>query len=574
MMHELKLRYFDWHRFRNEHNMSWTVRPSGVAFNDSNDLCGRRITDVGIAMKENVHYNPLNPFGQRVISEKGVPPVEDAARVVGRESATNADFYKRCAQGEIIVAPYKTFFGTAIGEVVYHTTSDVPVYDGTGSRFNTDQIWNTLNFWNGFEPFPFQHRVHNHELGGNVSTIFYNIDGTWSSMTAHGINLVEREKTVRSFGSFSEITGVDVQALLNLIKEKSFDYEIKGDLIQDVAVKANSGDLDALTSIAELPDTIQSILDGFKLIKKIFVDWKKKLFKLHSQADNLSKVLAKRKYNDYIAKKRKGFPKYKIWKRRKLQAREDASIERWHREREYYVDNLLTFEQYWSRKEAYFRRRAKHELADAIAGVHLNARYNVATNIYMLQDIGETILNWATEYKRYRAKEVEGNFIDFEELIEGQCVFVGDNQRTHRAFIKRQYDVSNSLEKLGRSLMGDVLVTGYEMVKLWSIIFDWFFTIGDCLRAINWNPRHKQQASCYSVKTEIHGVLSMTKTINGESVTCECRIDYDGYHRNLITPGAWLGIYWRPKFDLIRQLDALAFFWASNRQTLKTYYAR
>lgn len=380
--------------------------------------------------------------------------------------------------------------------------------------------------------------------------------------------------TIRSFGSFSELTGINLQKLLDLIKEKSFDYDIKGDLVQDVAVKANSGDLDVLTSIAELPETIQSILDGFKLIKKIFVDWKKKLFKLHSQSDNLSKVLARRKYNELIAKKRRGFPPYNRWKSQRLRAREDASIERWHREREYFLDRLVTFEQYWSRKEAYFRRRAKHELADAIAGVHLNARYNIATNVYMLQDVGEVILNWATEYKRYRDKRVEVNFIDFEELIEGQCEFVGDNQRTHRAFIKRQYDVSNSLEKLGRSLMADVLVTGYEMVKIWSIIFDWFFTISDCLRAINWNPRHRQQASCYSVKTEVHGVLSVTRTVNGEQTTCKCRIDYDGYHRNLISPGAWLGIYWRPQFDLIRQLDALAFFWASNRQTLKTYYAR
>lgn len=573
-MHEIKLRYFDWHRFRNEHTMSWTVRPSGVAFNDTNDLCGRSIADVGIGMSNYVHSDPLNPLGQRVISETGAPPVEAAARVVGRESTKNVDFKKRCAQGEIIVAPYKTFFGTAVGETVYNTVSDVQVSGGTGARFNTDLIWNSLNFWNGHEPFPFQHRTHNHELGGNVSTIFYNIDGTWSSMMATGVGLAEREKIIRSSGSFSELTGIDLQALLNLIKERSFDYDIKGDLVQDVAVKANSGDLDVLTSIAELPDTVQSILDGFQLIEKIFADWKKKMFKLHSQADNLSKVLAKRKYRELIAKKRKGFPPYQRWKSRKLRANEDASIERWRHERETYIDNLFTFEQYWSRKEAYFRRRAKHELADAVAGVHLNARYNIATNVYMLQDIGEVILNWATEYKRYRDKRVESNFIDFEELIEGQCVFVGDNQRTHRAFIKRQYDVSNSLEKLGRSLTADVLVTGYEMVKLWSIIFDWFFTIGDCIRAINWNPNYKQQASCYSVKTEVHGILSLTRTVNGEQITCKCRIDYDGYHRNLITPGAWLGIYWRPKFDLIRQLDALAFFWSSNRQTLKTYYAR
>lgn len=574
-MHEIKLRYFDFRHFRANHTHSWTVNPQGQVFLDSGDLAGRAISDYAISMENETHSDPTNPLGKRIVSEKGQPPVEEASHIVYRERHVNADFYKRCQNGEIIVAPYITLFGTAVGSTSYLTVSEDEVYGGLEAAFNTDNVGNAEQFWKGHSPFQFKFASYpvEGEPWSNIRSLFYNVNGTWSSMTANIARLPERERVIRSFGSFGELTGIDPDYLLGKIKDRSLEFNLDDDLVQSVLVKANSGDVDMLTAIAELPELIQSIVDGGLLLKKIFNDWKKGLFKLHSRSDALAKTIARRKYNAYIAKKRKGFPSYNRWAKKQRALKSDDTIRKWHQEREDYLDNLVAYEQYWAKKEAYFRRQAKHELADAFASVHLNARYNIATTVYTLEDIGDAILNYGTEFKRYRDKKEE-TAMDFEEIVEGQCTFAGTNIRTHRAFIKRQYAIGNDLEKLGRSLMADVVVTGFELWRLWSIVFDWFFTIGDALRAINWNPQHLQEASCYSIKTEVIGKLTVPVSVEGQIIDCSVDINYSGYRRNLIIPSASIGIRWKPKFDLIRQLDALAFFWSVNRGTLKTYYSR
>lgn len=230
------------------------------------------------------------------------------------------------------------------------------------------------------------------------------------------------------------------------------------------------------------------------------------------------------------------------------------------------------FEQFYKRKESLYKHQARLELADAIASVHLNARYNIATTVYTLQDLGDAILNYGIEFQRYRsAKKAEPyDFLKWGDKV----TFDGVNRRTERCFIKRQYDVSSDLKKLGRALMVDVLVTGYELIPLWSIIADWFFNVGQCLRAINWNPQHLQQNSSYSVRTEIDGIMSVPVMVNGEQITCKAHVNFNGYRRININPSDSIIPKWKPDFSLIRQIDALAFFWMSHRGSLKTYYSR
>lgn len=77
------------------------------------------------------------------------------------------------------------------------------------------------------------------------------------------------------------------------------------------------------------------------------------------------------------------------------------------------------------------------------------------------------------------------------------------------------------------------------------------------------------------MKTEIHGTLEVDlKDSNGNPVTAKADFDFNGYKRIIINPYASLGIRWNPDLSLLRQLDALAFFWGSHRNSLKTYYSR
>lgn len=191
----------------------------------------------------------------------------------------------------------------------------------------------------------------------------------------------------------------------------------------------------------------------------------------------------------------------------------------------------------------------------------------------MIQDFADAFFNYGEEYFRYRKRIIkEHQQTVFNDMFGvGNWKFSGVYTETHRAFIKRSYDVSTDLKKISRALSADIVMTGVELIKLWSIVFDWFFTISSCLRALNWNPKHTQQGSCYSVKTECSGTLKVT---NSDGQSAEMQIKYDGYNRNVIYPNASIGIYWDPDFSFIRQLDALAFFWSTNRGTLKSYYGR
>lgn len=249
-------------------------------------------------------------------------------------------------------------------------------------------------------------------------------------------------------------------------------------MVQEALVKANSGDIDALTSIMELPETFQSIIDGFELIKKILLDWKKKDFQLHKRADDLARTKAWNAYRKHIADRKRRFPSYERWAKKRKRSNQTHSVLEYNREREYFSDKAITYEQYWASKEFKFRKSAQHELADAFASIELNARYNIQTNIMMLEDIGEVILNYGDEFVRYREKFINEEAYDFKKWFPMDTVrFSGTNTSTERVLIKRQYDIGSTLRKLGKALMADILVTGFELIRLWSIIADWFFLL-------------------------------------------------------------------------------------------------
>lgn len=574
-MHQLKYQFFDWYTLNQEAKASYTVNSNNlvdVDF-DSNVAC-RAITNHGMSLSKLIHSGHLWPFGKMLISQVGEPPVENTAKVVFRTPFNNAEFKKRCQNGEIIISNYETGFGTAVGRNVLGPGSTEWISRGRG--WNDDSYNQVAAFYNGNSPYPFEFRGYGDVYGGYVQTVFFNVNGTWSSPRASGYWPSLFIETVTTVGTFKDVTDVDVSWILDDMALKSREINVRDDMVQEALVKANSGDIDALTSIMELPETFQSIIDGFELIKKILIDWKKKDFQLHKRADALARTKAWNAYRKHTADRKKRFPTYERWAKKRKRSHQTHSVLEYNREREYFSDKAITYEQFWASKEFKFRKSAQHELADAFASIELNARYNIQTNIMMLEDIGDVILNYGDEFVRYREKFINENAYDFKKWFPNDNIrFSGTNISTERVLIKRQYDIGSTLRKLGKALMADILVTGFELIRLWSIIADWFFTISSFLKAINWNPQHLQQGACYSMKTEIHGTLEVDlKDSNGEPVTAKAEFDFNGYKRVIINPYASLGIRWNPDLSLLRQLDALAFFWGSHRNSLKTYYSR
>lgn len=520
--------------------------------------------------KINTEVPALGPFGYFVTERKGTPSAVEFDRVTFKEGVKTPNFKARCTTGEIIINPYTTYFGYISADSVLSESSK----ENQGNVFGwyDSSYFNLSTFYGDKSPFDIINQVYWYgdyasytdqrgmfKLGGKVAS------------PVGGSPLPRISQTFTEFGSFSDLTDISVSQVLSDIATTSTEISVDDDVVMEALEYANKGDLDVLTALAELPDTFQSVIDGFKLLKKIFGKAEEKTILLHSRVPALAKTKAKNAHIKLLAQKRKKFPPYEKWVRRNRGSK-DTSVLAYNTARNDYLENFSDFEQFYKRKEKLYKHQARLEVADAIASVHLNARYNIATTVYMLQDLGDAILNYGLEFKRYRGKK-ETTPYDFSKWADG-ATFDGENRRIERCFIKRQYDVSSDLKKLGRALMTDVLVTGYELIKLWSIIADWFFNIGNCLRAINWNPQHLQQNSCYSVKTEINGVLSVPVTVNGKPITCKAHVTFNGYKRIKINPSDSIIPKWKPDFSLIRQLDALAFFWSSNRGTLKNYYSR
>lgn len=574
-MHQTKYHYFNWFHTNQTAKYSVSVGQDNLVREDPSNLACRSISNYGMSMHGIIHSGHLWPFGQKLVSQVGEPPVEDFAKVVFRTPYINKDFKKRCQNGDIIISDYETGFGTAIGRNV--TGSPTTKVIGRGDNWTNELYFNVKQFYGNNLPYPFEQRGYWTVSGWWMNSVFFNIDGTWAKpnvSTTAAPPLIE--EVVTTIGTFADITDVNVSWILEDIKVKSRNITIRDDMVQEALVKANSGDVDALTAVAEFPETVQSIIDGFKLIKKILLDWKKKDFQLHSKADALARTKAWNAYRKHTADRMRRFPSYERWAKKRKRSHQTHSVLEYNREREYFSDKALTYEQYWASKEFRFRKSAQHELADAFASIELNARYNIATNIMLLEDIGDAVLNWGDEFVRYREKFIDESGYDFSKWFPNDTVrFSGTNIVTERVLIKRQYDVGSNLKKLGKALMADVVVTGVELIRLWSIIADWFFTISSCLKAINWNPQHLQQGSCYSMKTEVHGTLEVDlKDSQGKPVTAKAEFDFDGYKRIIINPYASIGIRWNPDLSLLRQLDALAFFWGSHRNSLKTYYSR
>ena len=236
-------------------------------------------------------------------------------------------------------------------------------------------------------------------------------------------------QTIIGLDGFSQYFG-KLPDLRDSIVSNCDYFEIDNLLVTETAAKANSGDIDALTSIAEMPELIQSIIDGFKLMAKITADARKKDFQVHQNSVKSALARMKKRYGDFIARKKRKIPSFKEWSSRP--ANRGKSVKDYHIWVKDTKENFTSWLSYLSKNDKKYKAMIRAEYATASAGVWLNYRYNIETTVMMLEDVGETLLSLGTEFFRYREKKVHENFIDFESLFPDTIVsFEGDCTQTH-----------------------------------------------------------------------------------------------------------------------------------------------
>lgn len=456
------------------------------------------------------------------IQTSGVKPTADAEYFHDKVVAKSDNYKKQCIEGRIAYNPYTVYSGyvragSVVKDVDTAFVQNYPIFRDAyvlGSRLNEGLYANVRA---------------NIEFGVWImksgDTSGYYID----DYTSPTVRVVRKTQTL------------SVSPLQAGLRDK-FERDcasslsaIDDNIVIDTIAKANGKELDLLTTIAEGPKTIQSIIDGFRLIAKITLDAKRKEFEITDSYEKFkrkTKNLEISKNNDYKrSKRRKKAPsKSSIRERQRLQ------------------------------NQSAFGSETAVELTDAITGVWMNYRYNIRPIVYTIQDTVSAIQKFNRKFLTARSVLT----IDYNPPeIEGYT-FEGSSKITHRCWIKRRYDVSDDWAKFSKVISVDIFVTAYELIPVWSIVADWFFNFGTLLRATQFRTYHTQQAATYSTKIEVKG-----KYVLDSDPTQYNEVEFIGYKRQLITPSQHMAVKYVNKFDDFKGFDALSFLWHSIRRPVK-----
>lgn len=202
--------------------------------------------------------------------------------------------------------------------------------------------------------------------------------------------------------------------------------------------EANSRTIDVLTAMAEMPETVRSIIDGVKTCMKMYAEAKTKSFRLYNKAKgNSGKATA--------------------------------------------VKN-------------------SKEAADAVANVWLNFRYNIMPNVFLIEDTMELLSKEFEQYLRTRSTLSSAPTFECDCNPLWSHKFEGTV--TERCLIKRRVSVSGQRYKnMISDMLANAVITGYELIPL-SFVLDWFIQVGDFLMAFFTYPDFRQEGSTYSWKCD------------------------------------------------------------------------
>lgn len=549
----------DFTRWKTDTTMWHKYLPTGERLDFKDSAIQKAVYDLSVIHSSKVGVWPLGRLIERESGSIPPPSIGDISVLGHKSKSLNKDFKKRCQDGEIIMSPYLNFKSVVSSLPEDRRSLSLPTKVGDfavapmlGPTVVVEKAW----YWNKWRDTKINE--------GRVSAQLFN--GYPSRLMFYTIS-TPRLRFTETIGH-PRLLGLDLASFNSQLHQfVTSKQEMSHILVQEIAGKANAGDVDVLTTLAELPKTLESVWDGFRLIAKIIKDARKKEFQVWKSVPPTSKRYATEAHKKWLAGKLSKIPSFKTWSRKnpKGSIREYNDFV-FHRKAK--LDDLNTF---IAKSRGKYTARATREATEAVASIHLNTQYNIKPAVYTIEDTIKAIDNFGKVYRRY------GNgpapvVIELQDLLpkpHPNAVFTGTAKMEHRCLIKRQYDASGAFENLKRVASVDILVTGYELIKLWSIIFDWFFTIGPMLRAIPWNQVYKQEKACYSYKTVIDGFY----TIKVGSIEHKVRVKYEGFTREIINPNSSIGIYWNPEIDATRAFSALSFLFMSMNGNLKRRYA-
>lgn len=311
-------------------------------------------------------------------------------------------------------------------------------------------------------------------------------------------------------------------------------YEMDLALIQAAEAAANERFIDLTTELAELPETIKMVLDGFRTVVRLVRDVKDKKLSLSKSFEKRKKYL-KKKLDRALASinlERRGADRY----RRRVLDREAR------RARRSFANALA---------------ESAREFADAVANTWLQFRYGIMPVVHTVDSIKELIKSLGSEYITTRERDQADLTIDVPIDFGGEWSF----PCMHRVTIKQRFDqkVSTFWDVMDR-LSGNLLLTAWELLPL-SFVVDWFIDVGNFLSSLNPTAEWDAQARSYSFKSD----HTLRHSLPNNSVLI---VKTEIYKRDLIPDDALTGLTLGSGLNLFRSFDALALLWSPIKALL------
>lgn len=468
--------------------------------------------------------HPNSPYKDS-ISFSGEKPAVDVHYFSGKHKLGSSNFRRDCNLGIIVSHPYTAYSGRIRAGEVWTQVSSAsyniqPFIASPYKAFGKTQGY--------FRDYKYQ--------GNNVDTFSTSDSQVWwlgdGSVTVPSVNTTSIMTSLPLNGEV--VRSVEQFAISSLDAMNDV-------LVTETLAKANDKEIDLLTTLAEMPKTVASVINGFKLLTEMTKAAKKREFEITKSYAQFKKNTAKLEYSRYknaLAKKRASLSKRK------------RNV----------PDKTLSFERWSNLNESKLASQTAVEITDAITSVWMNYRYNIRPIVYTIQDSVDVVDRWKNQYLTVRTVQT----LDLDPVEIPGHTFQGTSKITHRCWIKRRYDTSDDWNNFQKVVMGDIFVTAYELVPVASIIADWFFNIGPVLRAASYNKVYTQEAATYSVKVEIKGSYFLDT-----DPTVFYDVEYTGYKRNNITPVQHVALRYVNEFDDLKGFDLLSFFWSGVRKPVR-----
>lgn len=304
----------------------------------------------------------------------------------------NKDFKKRSAAGEIVLSGFKNW------QAVINYTNG-----GEISR----SIPNALReYYGGDQWFPaLGDRAQNGFLFFGENGFKFRIDTVWDFVE------YKAERTPYELGWIDPT----ILELNDFISSRV----VKASMVTETLADHNGRTVDMLTSMAEMPETVQMIMDAIKECLRLYIAVKRKTFRLQNKVAE--------------------------WKNAKTSDKTRRQILR----------NI-------------------HEANEAIASTWLTYRYGIMPNVYLIEDALEALNAPKTLFLRDRSRNVEKvAFLDRPNWGSPEV------EVTDRVMVKSRLQNDN---KINSQLSASLTVTAWELIPL-SFVIDWFINIGDVLAA-------------------------------------------------------------------------------------------